>query len=96
MGVELGQILMLIVFIPILNFLLKVIPERIGIIIISVFVGHAAWHWMIERGERLSRFPFPTFDPAALASLTRWLMVLVALAAIGWLVTLRTRSRRDD
>lgn len=95
-GVELGQILMLILFIPILNLLCKVIPERIGIIIISVFVGHAAWHWMIERGEQVSRFPLPALDPAALASLTRWLMVLLALAAIGWLVTMRKRSRRND
>ncbi|HET7160922.1 MAG TPA: hypothetical protein VFI62_18125, partial [Burkholderiales bacterium] len=86
----------LILFIPILSLLFKVIPERIGIIIISVFVGHAAWHWMIERGERLSRFPFPVPDPAALASLTRWLMVLLVLAAIGWLVALRKRSRFND
>ncbi|MES2561155.1 MAG: HupE/UreJ family protein [Pseudomonadota bacterium] len=95
-GVELGQILMLILCIPILNVLFKVIPERIGIIIISVFVGHAAWHWMIERAEQLRRFPFPAVDPATLASLTRWLMALVALAAIGWLVTLGIRSRRND
>ena len=89
---------MLILFIPMLNLLFRVVPERVGTIIISAFVAHAAWHWMIERGEQLSRFPWPAFDAAALASLTRWLMALVALGGIMWLVSVirqRRVERRD-
>ena len=42
-------------------------PERLGIIILSAFVAHTGWHWMIERGEQLMQFPFPTLDAAFLA-----------------------------
>ena len=92
-GVELGQLLMLVLFVPMLSLLFRVVPERVGTIIISAFVAHAAWHWMVERGEQLSRFPWPVLDAAALASLTRWLMALVALGGIVWVVSV-VRQRR--
>lgn len=83
-GVELGQLLVLILLIPVLNFLFKILPERIGVIILSILVGHTAWHWLLERGGRLSRFPLPTLDAASLASAMRWLMALLILAALAW------------
>jgi hypothetical protein len=42
---------MLVLFVPMLYLLFRVVPERIGTIIISAFVAHTAWHWMVERGE---------------------------------------------
>jgi len=92
-GVELGQLLMLVLFVPMLNLLFRVVPERVGTIIISAFVAHAAWHWMVERGEQLSRFPWPVLDAAALASLTRWVMALVAIGGIVWLVSVIRQHR---
>jgi hypothetical protein len=92
-GVELGQLLVLILLVPLLGALFRIVPERMGTIIISAFVIHSAWHWMIERGEQLMRFPFPRFDAASLATLTRWLFVLVSLAAVAWLVTVLRQSR---
>src|SRR5262249_31116042 len=55
-----------------------------GIIILSALIAHVAWHWMIERGERLAKFPFPKIDAAFLASAMRGLMamLIVALAVL--------------
>jgi hypothetical protein len=94
-GVELGQVLMLVLFIPLLNLLFRFIPERTGTIVISAFVAHTAWHWMVERGGQLSRFPWPVPDAAGLASLTRWLMALVALGGIVWLVSVIRQHRAE-
>ena len=56
-GVELGQILVLLVFVPVLDVLFRyVVKERIGTIIISALVAHTGWHWMIERAEVLKKF----------------------------------------
>jgi hypothetical protein len=80
-GVEIGQIAVLLVLIPALNLLLRyVLPERLGIIILSALVAHVAWHWMIERGEQLAKFPFPKLDAAFLASAMRGLMAALVLA----------------
>ncbi len=84
-GVELGQLLVLLLLIPSLNLLYKHINEKTLTIILSLVVGHTAWHWMLERGERLAKFPFPALDAASAAAAIRWLMALLVIAALGWL-----------
>jgi hypothetical protein len=87
-GVELGQLLVLVLFIPVLEVLFRyVVAERMGTIILSALVAHTAWHWMIERGERLRQFPFqaPVIDAAVLAVAMRWMMLALIVAGIIWL-----------
>jgi hypothetical protein len=56
-GVEIGQGLVVLVFIGALELLFRyAVPERIGAIIISALVAHTGWHWMIERFDRLRLF----------------------------------------
>jgi hypothetical protein len=85
-GVEIGQIAVLLVLIPVLSLLFRfVLPERLGIIILSALVAHTGWHWMLERGEQLAKFPFPKLDAAFLASAMRGLMAALILAGAVWL-----------
>jgi hypothetical protein len=91
-GVELGQLLVLVLCVPFLNLLFRyVVAERMGTIILSVIVGHTAWHWMTERFEVLRQFPWPTVTAADLASGLRSLMVVVAVVAAAWLISLLTQ-----
>jgi hypothetical protein len=88
-GVELGQLLVLVLLIPTLDLLFRyVAPERTGTIVLSAFVAHTAWHWAGERWELLRRFTFawPAIDAAFLAGALRWMMLLVIAAALYWLV----------
>jgi hypothetical protein len=88
-GVELGQLLVLVVLIPVLELLFRlVVAERMGTIILSAIVAHTGWHWMIDRGSTLSQFRFqwPVITIATLVALMRWLMVFVFLAGLIWLV----------
>src|SRR6202022_2945946 len=89
MGVELGQLLVLIVLIPALELLFCfVVAERMGTIILSALVAHTGWHWMTERWDRLRQFRFewPVLNAALLASAMRWLMAVVVLAGVIWLM----------
>ena len=95
-GVEIGQLAVLCVFVPVLNFLFRKIPERWLMIVMSLLVGHTAWHWMTERFENLSKFPFPAIDGAGAASLIRWVMGLLVLAFAVWLVLSRSARRRSS
>src|SRR5256884_6858204 len=66
LGVELGQLLVLVVMIPALGILFRfVIAERLGIVILSSLVAHTGWHWMTDRPDRLRQYSFewPTFIP---------------------------------
>jgi HupE/UreJ protein len=88
-GVELGQLLVLVLLVPMLGLLFRfAVPERIGTIIVSALVAHTGWHWTIERWDRLRqfRFPWPVLNAVLLASAVRWLMLAVIAAGIAWLV----------
>ena len=70
-GVELGQLAVLVVLVPALNALRRVVPERTMVIVLSVLVAHTGWHWMSERWATLRQFPGPRWtrvrSPAACA-----------------------------
>lgn len=98
-GVELGQLLVLLLFVPMLDFLFRfVVEERMGTIILSAFVAHTGWHWMLDRGERLMQFRFswPQLDAASAVTILRWLMAIVAAAGCLWFLYdfLRRRAMR--
>jgi hypothetical protein len=74
------------------------VAERMGTIILSALVAHTGWHWMTERADRLRQFQFqwPALTAALLASVLRWLMLVVALGALLWFISglLRKRNQR--
>jgi hypothetical protein len=86
LGVELGQIAVLLVLVPVLNLVFRYIPEKVGVIILSALIAHTGWHWMTDRFAELRRFRLPAFDAAAGASLVRWAMAALVLAFVVWLV----------
>ena len=86
-GVELGQIFILILIIPVLNLLFKYfVREYIGCILLSALVAHSAWHWMLERGTTLSLYQFqlPVMDSLFWAAIMRWTMMLIIIIGALW------------
>jgi hypothetical protein len=87
LGVELGQLLLLLLLVPALELLFRyVVAERLGIIVLSAFIAHSAWHWMVDRGEQLLKFPLPKIDAALIASAMRGLMAVLILGGLLALV----------
>jgi hypothetical protein len=101
-GVELGQLLVLVLAIPLLELLFRrVVAERTGTIILSAFIAHTAWHWLTDRVGRLRQFEFrwPALTAAEGALLLGWLIAIVFAAGLAWVVALvwrrRTGKNRD-
>jgi uncharacterized protein (TIGR03435 family) len=89
-GVELGQLLVLVVVVPLVGLLFRrVIDERPGTILLSAVVAHTAWHWMTERGATFLTYPLtmPALDAAFVAAALRWAIVGVVLAALAWAIS---------
>ena len=73
--------------IPLLNLLFKYfVKERVGSILLSALLAHSAWHWMLERGDRLGQYQLqmPPVDALFFAGLMRWGMMLIVIAAVLW------------
>lgn len=86
-GVELGQIAVLLVCVPLVNWLFaRVVTERMGTIILSAFVTHTAWHWMLDRGAALREYNFAVLElnAATGASLLRFATLALVAAAVLW------------
>ena len=99
-GVELGQLFVLLLTMPVLFWLFRRVPERAGTILLSALVGHSAWHWMTDRWSALRqyRFEWPTLDAALLVAVLRGLMLLTVIAAAGWGMygVVRRLGRKDQ
>jgi hypothetical protein len=86
-GVELGQLLVIAIAVPILIALFRwVVAERLGVIVISAILAHSAWHWMTTRFATLReyRFVMPALDANFLAGLLRGLMLLLIVLGVAW------------
>ena len=86
-GVELGQLFVLVLLIPLLQLFFRyAVAERMGVIILSALVAHTGWHWMIDRGQVLGqyRFVWPALTLALLAALLRWLIAGLLLGGLLW------------
>jgi hypothetical protein len=97
-GVEVALFFVVALLIPVLGLLFRYSSaKKTESIILSVFAAHAAWHWMTERWDRLSRFPFrwPVFDAALLAAALRWMTILVIFCGAVWFISgiLRSATR---
>ena len=55
-GIELGQLLVLVLLVPALNLVFRIVDARVGGIVLAVIVGHTAWHWLGERLAALRSF----------------------------------------
>ena len=88
-GVELGQLFVLIIAVPLLAFTFRfVVAERIGTILLSALVAHTAWHWATERGGVLLGYRWPALGLVDLAAFVRLAMVIVGAAFVMWLLSL--------
>jgi hypothetical protein len=88
-GVELGQLFVLAMAVPILSLLFRyVVAERMGTIILSAFVAHTAWHWMLDRGAVLRQYQIqlPALDSTTTVLALRWLMLLLIAGGAAWAV----------
>ena len=81
-GVEVGQLLVLLVVLPVLYLL----EARIGVLILSALLAHTGWHWMVERAEGLRSVAWPVIDAAKVVMLARGALVLLLAGGAAWLI----------
>lgn len=88
-GVELGQVAALALLLPLVALLLRCVPERAGIIVLSALAAHQAWHWMTERGQAWWQHPLPRPVAADAPELLAWATAALLTGVLLW--TLRNR-----
>jgi hypothetical protein len=93
-GIEIGQLAVLCVFVPALALLFRgAMSGRMGIIVVSALVAHTAWHWMRDRADVLWQTPWPPLTMPGLMVLAKWILALgLAVGAAKLLANLIERK----
>lgn len=97
-GVEIGQLIVLIIVLPVLTLLARrPVLQRAGVMIASVLVAHTAWHWLEERAAELQYVAWPSLALEALARILGISLLLGLATAAAWLTVrqMRNRMRRE-
>jgi hypothetical protein len=93
LGIELGQLLVVVVALLLLTWVLRALPERPVVIVLSALIAHSGLHWLSERFELLAQYAvsWPPLNAATMLATTRWLTLLVVAVALAWLAQLVVR-----
>lgn len=86
-GIELGQLALLVVAVPVFSWIFtRVLAERVGVLILSVLVAHTAWHWMTERFAVVRTYDFapPAWDATFALAVVRTVSVLLVAGVAAW------------
>lgn len=83
-GIELGQVLVLLIAMPALILLYRthVASEKVITAVLCLLIGHTAWHWLTERADAMKNADWST----AADTLTGPVLLAVLLLAIGAIV----------
>ena len=94
-GIELGQLAVLAVLLPVLAAVRRhVVRGRTGVIVMSALVANVGWDWMTERAEVLWQVGWPQPDRQGVATLLLWVAGIVLAATAARYLASRARGLR--
>ena len=83
LGVELGQIIIICITVPIINLVFQwTEKERILTVIASVIVAHTAWHWMLDRYEAMQAYNYSGFLDHSGSTIINWVIISFVTAFV--------------
>jgi hypothetical protein len=87
-GLEVGTLIILAIVVPTANMLFaSAAVERAGLIVLSVLIGHAGWHWMTERAAIARLSSWPVMDLNFLLTVVRWLLAMAVIGGVLWFLS---------
>jgi hydrogenase/urease accessory protein HupE len=88
LGVEAGQVLVLVLVVPVLLVLLSDrLLGRVGVVILSVLVAHTTWHWTVDRARVLTEVPWPALDADFVSTMARLMFAALLIGGGLWLIS---------
>ena len=98
-GADIGQLLLLLLFLPAVQWLLRIATEPVATFVLALMAGDIAWHWLGTRLDALGQYQFlwPAITPTLMLVIVRWMTELVIVVAAFWLLftAIRRFTSRD-
>jgi len=68
---------------------------RLGVLVLSVVLGHAAWHWMLDSAHRLEHAASAIVSTASVAVVAWWVLLGLLVGGVAWFLPERFDARED-
>ena len=96
-GIELGQLLVLVLLVPALAWLArKPLAAKYTPLVVAILVGHTAWHWLVDRAAVLIATPLPEMNAEFFIGAARVLGLLLIVGGLAYWYAHNRAARRDD
>jgi hypothetical protein len=95
-GIEIGQLCVLALILPVLALLRRAVPERVLVIVLSAIVAYIGWHWMTERSQVLLQLEWPRLDATGLVTLARWAGALLLAYGVARVLAGEVRRKSPE
>jgi hypothetical protein len=96
-GVVLGEVAAFALALIVLRLAFaRVTGERLGVIILSVVLGHLAWHWMMDSGHPLEHAATAIVSTGSVGAVVWWSLLGVFVGGAAWFLPKRFETRRAD
>ena len=80
-GIEIGQLAVLMLMLPALALLRRVVRERIATIVLSSVVAIVGGYWVLERWQALREVEWPHLDASPLVRIAVWPVIVLSILA---------------
>jgi hypothetical protein len=91
-GIEIGQLGVLALMLPVLSLFRRLVPERTGIIILSAIAALIGSYWIVERWQALSQ-QWPLLNADAVVTASLWAAVVLLMVAVAWIFSKRAAQK---
>jgi hypothetical protein len=94
-GIEIGQLGVLMIMMPALMLFRRLLPERTGAIILSTIAALVGSYWFVERWQALKQVQWPRLDGDTALGAARWAAVVLLAIASAWMLSKWTAHRAE-
>jgi len=85
LGVALGEVTALLLAFVVLGLVFTYVTgRRLGVLVLSIVLGHAAWHWMVDSGHLLGHAAAGLVSTASVALVAWWILVGLLVGGFAW------------
>jgi hypothetical protein len=89
-GVAFGEVAAVVIAFAVATVIVQsVLGRRLGVIIVSAILGHAAWHWMVDSGHALAHAMALATTTGARASILWWTLLGLLVGGLAWFLPAR-------
>ncbi len=96
LGVALGEVVALVFALGALSILFTYVTgRRLGVVVLSILLGHVAWHWMMDSSHRLEHGASALVSTGSVAVIAWWVLVGLLVGGVAWFLPKRFDTRAE-